>query len=338
MNFCGDKERIAAAHDGRRAILYRRAMADIDAAALSRFRADLDRLGGARGLLGVAVSGGPDSLALLLLARAALPGRVQAATVDHGLRGGSADEAAMVARVCARLGVPHATLAARMTGSANIQAAARERRYAMLEEWAEAAGLAFILTAHHLDDQAETLLMRLQRGSGLAGLAGIRAVRRSSVPIIRPLLGWRRGELAAIVEQAGLEPAADPSNRDERFDRARLRRRLAETDWIDPVPLARSAAALAEAEEALAWAARRLWEHRVAAEGEGFSLDPEGLPAELRRRLVIAVLAAIGGPAPRGEEVARLIAALEAGGTATLAGAKCSGGARWRFVPAPPRR
>jgi tRNA(Ile)-lysidine synthase len=339
MNFCGDKERIAAAHDGRRAILYRRAMADIDAAALSRFRTDLDRQGeGARGPVGVAVSGGPDSLALLLLAQAALPGKVQAATVDHGLRAESADEAAMVARVCARLGVPHVVLAARMTGSANIQAAARERRYALLEDWAKAAGLACLLTAHHLDDQAETLLMRLQRGSGLAGLAGIRAVRESSVRIIRPLLGWRRAELARIAEEAGLEPARDPSNQDERFDRARLRRRLAEADWIDPVPLARSAAALAEAEEAMAWTARRLWEERVAAEGQGFSLDPEGLPPELRRRLVLAVLAAIGGPAPRGEEVARLIAALQAGDVATLAGSKCSGGARWRFAPAPPRR
>jgi tRNA(Ile)-lysidine synthase len=314
-------------------------MAEIDAAAIARFRAALERLSGdASGAVGVAVSGGPDSLALLLLARAALPGRVHAATVDHGLRAESKDEAAMVAMVCARLGVPHAILAARMTETANIQAAARARRYQLLAEWAEEAGLSSILTAHHLDDQAETLLMRLQRGSGLAGLAGIRAVQPSPIPIVRPLLGWRREELARIVEAAGLDPAIDPSNADEHYDRARLRRRLKEAGWIDPVPLARSAAALAEAEDALAWTGRALWQERVAADGPGFSLDPAGLPAELRRRLVLALLAAIGGPAPRGEEIQRLIATLDAGGTATLAGAKCTGGTRWRFAPAPPRR
>ncbi|HYJ52021.1 MAG TPA: tRNA lysidine(34) synthetase TilS [Allosphingosinicella sp.] len=314
-------------------------MIETDPAATARFSADLERLDAdPRGRIGIAVSGGPDSLALLLLAQAAGRGRVHAATVDHGLRAESGGEAAMVAEVCARLGVPHTILEAQMTDAANIQAAARARRYALLGEWAEGAGLACILTAHHLDDQAETLMMRLLRGSGLAGLAGIRAVQPSPVPVLRPLLGWRHAELAAIVEAAGLEPVEDPSNADERFDRARLRRRLAEAGWIDPVPLARSAAALAEAEEALAWAAQRLWTERVTAEDEGFSLDPAGLPDELRRRLVLAVLTAIGGSVPRGAEVMRLIATLEAGGTATLAGAKCSGGERWRFVPAPPRR
>jgi tRNA(Ile)-lysidine synthase len=339
MNFRGDKGRIASEMTADPRSTIKAVMADPDAVAVARFRADLERLGGgARAPVGVAVSGGPDSLALLLLANAAFPGLVHAATVDHGLRPESGGEAAMVAQVCAGLGVPHAILAAGMTATANIQAQARERRYALLAEWAARNGMACILTAHHLDDQAETLLMRLMRGSGLAGLAGIRAAQRSSVPILRPLLGWRRAELAAIVGEAGLDAADDPSNADERFDRARLRRHLAESEWIDPVPVARSAAALAEAEDALAWTAQRLWDERVAADGPGFSLDPTGLPAELRRRLVLAILAAIGGPAPRGEEVARLIAALEAGGTATLAGAKCGGGERWRFAPAPPRR
>jgi tRNA(Ile)-lysidine synthase len=326
-------------NDCGRALDYQAGMAVPDAAAVDRFRADLDRLGAdVRGPIGVAVSGGPDSLALLMLAHVALPGLVHAATVDHGLRTEGRDEAAMVEKLCARLGVPHATLAAEMTVTSNIQAAARERRYALLAGWAADKSLTCILTAHHLDDQAETLMMRLQRGSGLAGLAGIRATQASPVPVLRPLLGWRRAELAAIVEQAGLEPVSDPSNEDERFDRARLRRRLAETRWIDPESLARSAAALAEAEEALRWAVERLWEERVEAENGGFSLDPAGLPGELKRRLVLAMLSKIGGPAPRGAEVMRLIAALEAGGTATLSGAKCAGGPRWRFVPAPARR
>lgn len=297
-----------------------------------RFRADLEALTlAAPARLGVAVSGGPDSLALLLLAHAAYPGRVEAATVDHGLRPESGAEAAFVAQLCAGLGVPHAILAANMTETSNLQAAARERRYALLGQWAGDVGASALLTAHHADDQAETLVMRLLRGSGLSGLSGIRAV---NPPVVRPLLGWRRDELAAIVRAAGVDPVADPSNADERFDRVRIRRRLAETGWLDPAPLARSAAALAEAEDALEWAVERLWQERV----EGFTLDPAGLPAELRRRLVLRLLAAIGGPAPRGEEVGRLLATLDGGGTATLSGVKCAGGPLWRFSPAPPRR
>lgn len=301
----------------------------------SRFRADLEALAGAvPGRLAAAVSGGRDSLALLLLVRAAYPGNVVAATVDHGLRQAGKAEAAFVAKVCAGLGVPHTILAAAMTETANLQAAARTRRYALLGGWARKAGAAGLLTAHHLEDQAETLLLRLLRGSGLSGLVGIRPVRPGDVPIYRPLLGWRRAELAAIVRDAGLTPVLDPSNADLRFDRARLRRRLADADWLDPVPLARSAGALGEGEAALVWATERLLEDRF----DGERLAAHDLPAELRRRLVLAILARFGSPPPRGEAVARLLATLAAGGTATLAGVRCSGGAVWRFALAPPRR
>jgi len=298
----------------------------------ARFRADLEALTGtAPERLALAVSGGPDSLALLLLAAAAFPGRVHAATVDHGLRPEAAAEAGFVARICSGLGVPHAILAAAMTETANVQAAARARRYALLGRWAGEIGALCLVTAHHLDDQAETLVMRLLRGAGLTGLAAIRAV---NPPVVRPLLGWRRAELAAIVAAAGIRPVADPSNADERFDRVRVRKRLAEADWLDPVPLARSAAALAEAEEALDWAAERLWAERA----EGGALDPAGLPAELKRRLVLRMIAALGGAVPRGADLGRLLAALERGETATLSGIKCVGGRLWRFAPAPPRR
>jgi tRNA(Ile)-lysidine synthase len=303
---------------------------------VARFRADLERLtGGAPVRLGLAVSGGPDSLALLLLAAAAYPGRVQAATVDHGLRPESGKEAAHVAGICRALDVPHAILRAEMTEVSNVQAKARARRYALLGQWLGDIGAHHLATGHHLDDQAETLIMRLSRGAGVGGLSGIRAV---NPPIVRPLLGWRRAELAAIVDAAGIAAVADPSNADERFDRACIRRHLAEAGWLAPASLARSAAALAEAEQALAWMTDRLREERVAATPEGLTLDPDGLPPELRRRLVLAVFAAMGRPAPRGEALARLLAALAAGGTATLAELKCSGGVRWHFAPAPPRR
>src|SRR5438067_6109894 len=184
---------------------------------VTRFERDLAAVG-AEGPLALAVSGGPDSVALLLLAAAAAPGGVHAATVDHGLRAESAAEAAMVGRVCGEVGVPHETLRVTVTASREgLQAAARTARYGALAAWMDRGGLPVLLTAHHADDQAETLLMRLQRGSGVGGLAGVR--KHGAVPgsggrlsTARPLLGWRRRELAAVVAAAGLEPADDPSN------------------------------------------------------------------------------------------------------------------------------
>jgi len=309
-------------------------------AGVDRFRADVEALTGpAPGLLGVAVSGGPDSLALLLLACAAFPGGVRAATVDHQLRPESAAEAAFVHDICARLAIPHATLAAGDAIAGNVQAGARALRYRLLAGWAAAEGTGWLLTAHHRDDQAETLLMRLQRGSGLAGLAGIRAATEIfGLRVARPLLGWSRAELADLVAAAGLEAVQDPGNRDERYDRARLRRRLGEADWIDPAPLARSAQALAEAEAALEWSVERLIEERVEAAPGGLAFDPAGIPAELRRRALLRLLALlVPADPPRGDAVQRLLAALETGATATLAGVKCEGGPIWRLTPEPPR-
>jgi len=312
---------------------------------VARFRAGLEALipavpGAAPGRLGVAVSGGPDSLALLLLAYAACPGRIEAATVDHRLRPESAAEAAFVAQICARLGVPHAVLRADAPIHGNVQSGARALRYRLLAGWAAERGVAWLLTGHHADDQAETLLMRLDRGAGLGGLAAIRAATGiAGLAVARPLLGWRRAELAAIVAEAGLEAIADPSNCDDRFDRVRLRKRLAETAWIDPVPLAGSAAALAEADAALDWTAERLAGERIGAVPGGLTLDPADVPPELRRRLLLRILATlVPGEPPRGDAVQRLLAALDAGETATLAGVKCKGGPIWRFEPEPPRR
>jgi tRNA(Ile)-lysidine synthase len=185
--------------------------------------------------------------------------------------------------------------------------------------------------------------MRLQRGSGVGGLAGVRA--RGPLPgsggrlaVARPLLGWRRAELAELVVAAGLTPVADPSNHDAAFDRVRMRRRLAEAPWLDAAALARSAAALAEADEALEAMALRLAAERVCSDG-AVTLDPAGIPAELVRRVVLRCIEAVApGAAPRGEQVTALVASLSRGEAATLAGVKCSGGARWRFEAAPPRR
>ena len=306
----------------------------------ARFRRDLRALTGpAPAAFGVAVSGGPDSLALLLLAAAAFPAQVEAATVDHGLRPEGAAEAAFVGDLCAARGISHATLAGpAIQGS--IQAGARALRYRLLDDWARDHGLAFVLTAHHQDDQAETLLMRLQRGAGVAGLAGIRPrAEIDGLTILRPLLGWRRAELAEIVAQAGLVPVEDPSNRDDRFDRARLRKQLGGADWLDAAALARSAAALGEAEEALDWTVEQLIAERVEDAQGALTFHAADLPAELRRRVLIRLLALLvpAGP-PRGDAVQRLLTALEAGQTATLAGVRCEGGPVWRLGPEGPRR
>jgi tRNA(Ile)-lysidine synthase len=315
-------------------------------ALLDHFRADLDPLIAPDARIGIAVSGGPDSMALLLLAAAAKPGQVEAATVDHALRDEGRAEAEMVAGVCEQLGVPHAILTANWSEKpvTAIQERARGERYRLLGFWAEERGLAALATGHHADDQAETFLMRLARGSGVRGLAGMR--RRSVAPgtdvrLVRPLLGWRRSELEQICADAGLTPASDPSNRDERFERVRFRRALAGADWLDAAEIARSAANLAEAERALDWAMRAEWKQGVRERGGAINYRPNGAPREILRRIAaraVRKLATEGEVELRGSELDRLLATLAEGGTATLRGVLCRGGPEWRFCAAPGRR
>lgn len=311
-----------------------------DSDTTARFTADLAALWQGAGRIGVAVSGGPDSLALLLLAHAALPGRVAAATVDHQLRAGAAEEAAMVSEVCARLGVPHQTLRVDVDAG-NVQAQARTARYAALAGWMEREELAALLTAHHADDQAETLLLRLNRGSGAAGLAGVRArgvVPETRLPLLRPLLGWRRAELGAIVGSAGLIAAQDPSNLDDRFDRARIRKALAGADWLDVPALAQSAANLADADAALDWAAAREWAEAVTKGPMGLVYRPQA-PRAVALRVLARIVAELDGEAPRGAAVARLFDSLLARQPASIgnlvARALPEG---WSFTKAPRRR
>ena len=312
------------------------------AGATTRFATDLDALVAPAERVGIAVSGGPDSLALLLLAAAARPGRIEAATVDHGLRDGSAAEAAMVAALCQRLAIPHDILTADWATPprANIQAEARALRYRLLGEWARAQNLAAVATGHHADDQAETILMRLARGSGIAGLGGSRASRplTAGVLLIRPLLNWRKSELVALVAAAGIEPVDDPANRDPRHDRSRIRRWLADSAWADPARLAASAAALRDADEALDWSLAPLITARIARDGDTLTIEPFDLPRELRRRLLLAAFAELNAPMPRGPDLMRALAALEAGDTVTLSGLKLEGSERWRLSPEPARR
>ena len=317
-------------------------------AAIERFRADLDALIEPGVRFGVAVSGGPDSLALLLLSAAARPGHVEAATVDHGLREGSRAEAEMVARTCERLGIPHAILAVEwdLPPNSAIQEQARTVRYGALSKWMRERELAHLLTGHQLDDQAETLMMRLTRGAGVRGLAGMR--RSSKVPgdpelkLLRPLLGWRRGELQEVCAEAGEKPIIDPSNVDEKHERVRIRQALADSPWLEAEALARSAVNLASADEALGWAAEREWSEFVEARDDQIVYRASTAPVEIIRRIVaraIAELGTEGSPAElRGRELDRLIADLQACNTTTLRGVRCSGGLQWTFSRASPRR
>lgn len=284
---------------------------------------------------GVAVSGGPDSMALLFLAVQAFPGRVAAVTVDHRLREASADEAAMVARWCAERGIAHSTLAPDRPVEGNVQAWARATRYRLIERWRAETGIDWIMTAHHADDQLETLLMRLNRGSGVGGLAGARA---RTGHILRPLLDVRKAALVALAEAENLPFVHDPSNTDPRFDRAALRAALAEAPWLDAQAAARSTAALAEADAALDWSVAALAQTHIHAEGEGWRLDRTDLPREYLRRLLLDMLARADAPVPRGDTLDRAIAQALAGGQTSLGDWLLKGGPSWTLTPAPPRR
>jgi len=286
-------------------------------------------------LLAVAVSGGSDSMALMLLAQEwarAQGGRVVALTVDHGLRVEAAAEARAVASCCAALGIGHETLRWRgPTPKSGIQAAARAARYRLLEEWCAAGGVLHLLLAHQREDQAETMLMRLLRGSGIDGLAAMPAVtERRAVRLLRPLLSIPRNRLQATLAAAGEHWIDDPSNRNPAFLRARLRGDLA---------------ALGErglTVERLSLLARRFGQTRQLLEGEGASLlaravtlDPAGFawldrdlicaaPEALGRKALAAIIATVSGSyyPPRLERLERLYGALsrELGGGRSLGG------------------
>lgn len=304
------------------------------------------------------MSGGPDSIALLLLAHAACTSEgIAAATIDHGLRPESADEAAFVAGLCSELGIEHATIAVEL-GEGNLQANARTARYLALGQWHDNARVSAVMTAHHADDQAETMLMRLNRGSGVVGLAGIRST--TEIPgwggtLLRPLLRWRKRELEALVAQAGIEPVRDPSNTDEQFDRARARRFLETQDFLDPAAMAASAEYLEDAWRAIEWCAAEDWEMHVVPDsdeqGRGFRYYAN-VPRAIAIETIGRIITELGGGASRAE-IARAFDRLWQGDNASLAGILIVPGTEriaqsdnelagvtvrvWRFSPEPAR-
>jgi tRNA(Ile)-lysidine synthase len=315
----------------------------------------------------LAVSGGPDSMALMWLAarwrRALTRGpKLIAVTVDHGLRPEAAREARDVKRLARELDLPHLTL--RWTGAkpkAGLPAAARAARYRLLAQAAKASGATHILTAHTRDDQAETLLMRMLRGSGIVGLAAMaRESEREGVWLARPLLNVPKSQLVATLNKAKLAFADDPTNRDAAYTRPRLRAlmpALAE-EGGDSRNLARLASRLARANaalEVLVDGAERFLALRDRNDASRFGFDASafaGLPEEIRLRLLKRAIDRVGheGSAELGKLEALLMALDRAnldrtntGGQSrlkqTLAGAVIRlTGERIHVDPAPPRR
>lgn len=287
------------------------AVRDAEASALFR---GLENLPG----LILAVSGGPDSTALLVLAarwakRLKRAPELLAVTIDHGLRPEAAREASAVKRLARRLGVAHRTLRWRgRKPRTGVQEAARVARYRLLSEAAAKEGYAHVLTAHTLDDQAETVLFRLARGSGVLGLAGMApaaplpASEANAVFLVRPFLHVPKQRLIATLDAARIPFADDPTNRDPRFTRPRLRLLMPALaqEGLDAHGLARLAMRMRRAEATLAFAAEAAqaalapgpWPQRgpVVFETARFA----DLPAEVALRLLGRAIAHTGNEGP----------------------------------------
>lgn len=282
--------------------------------------------------LGVAVSGGSDSLALLHLLhdwqRTGGP-TVAAVTVDHGLRATSAQEAADVGQICARLGIPHDILHWQgWDGTGNLPDQARRARYTLLSDWARARDLKDITIGHTQDDLAETFLMRLARGAGVDGLAAMRPHwTQAGVTFHRPLLEVARDTLRDHLRALGQTWIDDPTNDDTAYLRPRARQVLAALAslGLDAATLADVARTLSEARTALdhstqtaARALMRVQAGDILIAQTGFN----DLPEEIARRLMQAALHWLGGGdyPPRGAALAALIQAARAGQGMTLNG------------------
>lgn len=282
--------------------------------------------------LGVAVSGGGDSMALLhLLAEWQSEGGPQlfAATVDHGLRPEAAAEAAAVAENCARLHVPHETLNWRgWDGSGNLSDRARRARYELLTGWAKGLGLGAVALGHTFDDQAETVLMRLARGSGVDGLSGIAEQREAGgISWVRPLLTARRDDLRVWLTTRGIFWADDPTNDDPAYDRVKVRQalRVLEPLGVTPEGLVETAARMRRARDVLDAAAMALAGDTVEIEAGDVVIRRDRFdegPEETRLRLMAHALGWVSRSdyRPRFSALASLMDGIGKGRRVTLQG------------------
>ena len=301
-----------------------RQVASLEDIALTAFSPD------APSRVGVAVSGGSDSMAALHLIAQVVP--VEAVTIDHGLRAEAAAEARFVAEACARLSVPHSVIRWQRTETAgNLMDQARRARLRLIGDWARARGLSHVVLGHTADDQAETFLMRLARAAGLEGLSGMRRNwAENGVNWTRPFLDVPRATLRDWLRGRNIGWIDDPTNDNEDYDRVKARKALRAL-----APLGLSAericdvvAHLGDAETAVQDCLRRAVttlarEDRgdVVISADAFKAE---LPAELQRRLIVQALKWVGGQdyAPRADAVAGLLSGVSDGRGGTLAGCR----------------
>ena len=286
------------------------------------------------GSVGIAVSGGSDSMAMLhLLSRVAprLGWSVRAVTVDHRLRPEAADEAAFVGRICQSLGVPHDILLWKHDEVAgNLMQAASDARYGLMAAWARDQGLDLIVLAHTADDQAETFLMGLSRAAGLDGLSGMRPhFDVDGMTFCRPLLGHPREALRGFLSRHRLDWVDDPSNDNDRFARVKARHALKAlkplgitVDRLSTV-IANLSSSQRALHHAVAETAKTMVEEKAGALYFHQSAFLQCAP-EVQRRLLIAMVQWIAGSrhAPRENKIAALGRAVVAGRDATLAGVR----------------
>ena len=288
---------------------------------------------GAPKRLGVAVSGGGDSMALLdlMLRQGGEAGvSVEAVTVDHGLRPEARDEAAMVEAFCSAHGASHSVLHwDGWDGRHNLQAQARKARYELIADWATRSELDCVALGHTRDDVAETFLMRLSRAAGVDGLAAMeQRFDRFGVTWIRPLLRLRRGDLRDYLKACGISWAEDASNEDERFDRVKARKILAALEplGIDAESLGQTSDHLHAARRALQHYTCQEAEQRIVLEDRGdliLTFDAsDSIPDEIMRRLLVAGIQWVSGAhyPPRNASVNELDAAIARVGSHTLGG------------------
>jgi tRNA(Ile)-lysidine synthase len=280
--------------------------------------------------LGVAVSGGGDSIAALHVL-AAGDWDIEAVTVNHGLRPEAADEAAFVASVCKSLGVAHTILRwRRKTKTGNLQDQARTARYQLIGTWARKRGIRDVVLGHTADDQAETFLMRLARQAGIDGLCAMaRSVERDGLRWWRPFLGTTRSQLRDYLKERELEWIEDPSNDDETFERVRIRKAL---DVLHPLGLDVGTLAgvvdnLQSAQYALQFAAVRFFKTYAVQDRGDLVFEAEHLkemPYETTRRLAVGGLMWVSGNPypPRETSYSGLDEALWTGSNHTLHGCR----------------
>jgi tRNA(Ile)-lysidine synthase len=295
--------------------------------------------------LGVAVSGGGDSVALLAVLADYARARdieLHVVTVDHGVRPEARQEIAFVTNLCARWGLEHhVEYWTGWTGQGNFQAMARDARYALMADWAYANEIGHIALGHTADDQAETFLMRLARGAGVDGLSAM-APRRITHGItwVRPFLKVERAALRTYLKAAHLSWCEDPSNESRDYERIRVRDALAVlgTVGITIEGLVQVAQNMAKAREALDWQTFLTAREVATIQGGAVALDRRRLltqPDEIGRRLLVHSVRWISGSAyaPRGPTVARALAALRSGKTSTLDGCmvEAAGPTVWVF-------